>query len=629
MNLLFTILLLILFALQTHGYNYLAVPVTLIIKNHTRESFAYQGINFNSKEELIKNIRLRLKDVPKKYLLLHVIFKQFENSLIFLNSNKEFIRTNSNGLFQNIILQNLDFLIHLVFIKNRILFKCNGGIYNSYTSANQCMDEVKKYDKFKSQYKLIGKDENSKRIWYSIWKNCYYKCFSQNRFLNLVKKFIHELNKYRLLFQKKPLILSISLQNSAQNFAKKIANIEKYIGPQYMIYPANQIVTSISIPFANIQINKWYIDFLLLKKNPHKNTTKAKQLIGLFSENATQVGFGTYIKGKYLVLFIKSSYKKLNNKFTIFNIILILYNKNIISELYLNRMTYEYNYLAVPVTSTINNDGRESFAYQYTHYDSREKLIENIIMRFRDIPKKYLLIHVVAIRCRNMLNISNEHKNFLKTDSKPPFAYTNLPTSLDYIRLINNENKHQFECNSNYFSSYKNANKCMNDIQKYDKFKLQYKLIGNNWYGQMVWRSIWKDCYYKCFSKSSYQGFLVRAINEFNRYRASFLFKPVKYCYNLFFSAEKLAKKIAINRNKVNDQYFKIPVDAIVDHISIPFASIIVNKWYTEFLSLKKKNLEDEIKTKNLKELFSRYTTKIGFGIVKTGKYLIIVCMYK
>uniref|UniRef100_A0AAF5I3V3 SCP domain-containing protein n=2 Tax=Strongyloides stercoralis TaxID=6248 RepID=A0AAF5I3V3_STRER len=535
MNLLIIISLLISFVVQTYEYNYVSVPVSSVYSTDGKFIYSYKGENYDSKKKLVYGIKMSFREVPIKYLLIHIISLRYGNRLNISATNSNFIRVDSDKSFHQITLPNTHYLIKVTSFNGKMMFKCNGGLYDNYAVANHCMDDIKKYNKIKSQYQLVGKDESGNKIWRNIWSDCYYKCFSKRNF-----------------------------QILTENLAKKIASKEKGIAHFYATIAAKIIVSTISLPFANVQVNK---------------------CMSLFSIVSL------------LILFVLQ--------------------------------TFEYNYLAVPVTSIFYQGGSESFAYQGMYFNSRKDLIENIKRTFRYVPCKYLLIHLTAIRFRNVVNVSSNYKNFIKTDSKPPFTLINIPPSLDLIRIVTIENKQHFECNSNFFTSYYSANKCMDDTRKYDKLKSQYKLIGKDWHSRIIWRFTWKNCYYKCFSSSNFEILREKLLDELNGYRESLRLNKVTVNYALYLSAEKLAKKIAEKGNKINYYSHKFPIETVVGNISLPFANTQMNKWYTTFLSMKKNNHDYILEKKNIIYLFTLYTTQVGFGIFKANKYLIIVCMYR
>uniref|UniRef100_A0A0K0EM46 Fgf n=1 Tax=Strongyloides stercoralis TaxID=6248 RepID=A0A0K0EM46_STRER len=252
MNLLFIVSLLISFVLLTYEYYYLTIPARLSIRPHGDEVFQSFNVLYFSRKDLMQSIKNRFSLIPSKYLLIHVTSLRCGIMCNVSASDKNFIRLNSNVNYGFINLRNTDYLIRVATIRGKIMYKSNDCFFDSYQKASENLDEVKKYDRLKSQYKLIGKDEYGRETWRSIWRNCFYKCFSKNSFQELILKFVSELNKYRLSFLENPVKLSVTLQYSAFNVANQIAQEKLKTMCKLRSSSSNEIVSLISAPLANI-----------------------------------------------------------------------------------------------------------------------------------------------------------------------------------------------------------------------------------------------------------------------------------------------------------------------------------------------------------------------------------------
>uniref|UniRef100_A0AAF5DPB8 SCP domain-containing protein n=1 Tax=Strongyloides stercoralis TaxID=6248 RepID=A0AAF5DPB8_STRER len=590
MNLLFIVSLLISFVFLTYEYYYLAIPARLSIRPHGDEVFQSFGFLHYSREDLKRSVKKRFPFIPSKYLLIHVTSLRCGIMCNVSASNKNFIRLNSNVNYGFITLKNTDDLIRVVTIKNKIMYKSNDCVFDSYQKASENLDEVKKYDKLKSQYKLIGKDEYGRETWRSVWKNCFYKCFSKNNFYELILTFLVELNKYRLSFLENPVKLSATLQYSAFNVAKQIAQEKFELMSKFKSSSSNEIVSFISAPFANIQLNKWYEEYLLFRRKLNSNKEKTRNLIGLFSLHTTKVGFGISKIGKYIII--------------VFSLLISFVLQ-----------TYEYYYLAIPARLLTHLNGTRHYFGLDGIYRSGESLKRNLLRQFSTTPPDFLLLQLLSTHHGFILNATQHNNRFLKVNSdNGNFEDINVENRDELIITSGSGRQLMFVANDGYYDSYLLACEYLDNVKKYDKVKSQYKLVGKDEYGRETWRRVWSNCHFKCFSAMNFFELILRWLKELNFYRRYFSLLPVELSNYLHHYACFAASSIAGSNLRLLHRAASVFSKEIVTKASAPFASLKMNQLYELFLSLKRRRHINKESKKIVTVLFSRKTTRVGFG---------------
>uniref|UniRef100_A0AAF5I3U8 SCP domain-containing protein n=2 Tax=Strongyloides stercoralis TaxID=6248 RepID=A0AAF5I3U8_STRER len=698
MNLSFGISLIILLVSQSYVFSWLAIPVvTRTMKGYSFSLFEYNRQLYKTFKELKHKILEDFKNIPKQQLLLQVVGTRKENSKSSM-IDKKFIKVDS-------IFPSNDLVVKLFILGGLRKYECNRNFFTSYYDASKCVSDLIKYSKFKSQIRLVSKDEYGRHTWSFIWHNCFYKCFTRNNYEEMKAKFLSELNMYRLSFNAKPLTTNEFIKKEAEQIAliKKTSQNHKLDNSYY------KVIGLTSPPFASLLINRWYAEVLNIKNHINVQKIHTPNVELLFSSNIKHIGIGVtsqnnrivnltihfknetlkiknivYRKKNNLIGNISENLKndtknliiqvifehckhltsvcRCNNRFIKINLIYpcnckkipkpelsiqyslkkVLYKQILLINLKSTIMlfatsllisfalqTYAH-YLTVPVDYTVYKNGSETFKFQNTVYDNKNSFIKEIKKKLPDVPLNSLLIEVNSGYCKYGSSGIESLNKFVIVALNYPSNCIYIPKSEVFIQIASIKNKLKYKCNSNYFNSYISANQCMKDIIVFDKFKSQEKFLGNDLFGQIVWRSTWKKCYYKCFTGSNFKELIGRLLIELNRYRESFQLKPVVLSYTLYVSALKFAKKMATSGKEFYNKYKKIPMLGVFNVIYKPFGSIQMNKWYTQFLSLKQSNhVLNKVEKKNLNGLFSRHTTKVGFGVVMKENHLYIACMYK
>uniref|UniRef100_A0A0K0EM45 SCP domain-containing protein n=1 Tax=Strongyloides stercoralis TaxID=6248 RepID=A0A0K0EM45_STRER len=561
-------LLIILYVFQTYESNYLAVPVISTIHRNGRETFAFQNNHYESREELIVGIKNMFQDVPKNYLLLHVSLVHFGNRINNTGPNNRFLRADLNDNFGYFNIHDLSFLIRVVVIRRKLKYICNYSSFSDYQSANNYLDNIKKYDKMKSQYELVGKDVHGWQTWYLIWKKCYYRCFSRYNFRELSSRLENEFNKYKIYFRNGAVTMSFTLHISAKKLAKTLAKCKNKMCEKCANCAGSAVVAKISAPFANIQVNKWYKEYLASKQYPQTYKIKTKNLQSLFSQQTTKVGFGVAMKGKYMIIV-------------------------------------------------------------YHCYSSRNDLVRAVKKQFQFLPTTFLLIHLLSISHGIMVNSSILENKYYRVKLNDNSGYINIKNTDLIVETSGSGKKLMYSSNDGYYDSYKKACENIDNVRKYDRVRSQFKVIGKDMLGRETWYLTWYGCYYKCFSRNNFFFLGTKFIEELNIYRKEFSLNPVTFNPSLYNYASFAAKSIAEGKNKVVHRVVSTFSNEAATFASAPFANTQMNKWYEQFLSLKvmpKRNLK---KTKIVQALFSRYTTKVAFGAAQKGKFVVIVALYK
>ncbi|CEF70651.1 CAP domain-containing protein [Strongyloides ratti] len=143
-------------------------------------------------------------------------------------------------------------------INDKVYFECNGYIYKKHSDALQCCkylnsgsrrslfflqlrgiipNKIRSYiNRTKIavyDYKRLSiKNSFTRKIWYDIWKDCNYKCFSSNNFKHLKEGLLNEINEYRKIHKANPLVASRYLNILAHRYATRTSLLNyRFINP--------------------------------------------------------------------------------------------------------------------------------------------------------------------------------------------------------------------------------------------------------------------------------------------------------------------------------------------------------------------------------------------------------------
>ncbi|CEF66578.2 CAP domain-containing protein [Strongyloides ratti] len=302
MKLLFIFLLLIFLTLHLHGFSFLAIPIKKIVKRTGQICYEYNRMIFTTSKELKHKLISDFSFIPRNHLLLKIVSVHDETKKLNSVLTDKYIKLDDSSLNKYQTIQFEDYIVQFFMMGNVRKYECNKNFFSSFMKANECVNNLNKYSKLRSQYKLVGKDNYGSHTWSLIWKDCYYKCFTQYNCKKLKINFLNELNMYRVAFNVKPLVYNNILEHEADVKAKKYAGVQTVNTIYETKQSVHDVISISSPPFASLQMNKWYTLSLKYKNSPHIKMVQNNNYQLLFSSSVTQIGIGTYIKGSKIII---------------------------------------------------------------------------------------------------------------------------------------------------------------------------------------------------------------------------------------------------------------------------------------------------------------------------------------
>ncbi|CEF66581.2 CAP domain-containing protein [Strongyloides ratti] len=301
MKLIFVTFLFIYFIVSIYGGNFVVISYTKNIRTNFKVYSCFFTI-YNSKKEMAQEIAKRFSDIPKQYLLFKLDGIIDGNKFSSITNNGEYFRLSMKNSIEIIKLRANIHIISLFMFSGQKQFVCNLGFYSNYKTASECIDDLNKYSKLKSQANLLGKNSRAKTYWYKVWGTCYYYCFSEKNFYVMKAKMLMEINIIRSEYNRGQLFLNDNLSFLAEIIAQKYSNSTK---PDKNIKKSVQIIELISKPFGNLLVNKWYNKYLENRITPFSRKSTVKHFQLLFLSRAREIGIGIASKGKFLTVTIK------------------------------------------------------------------------------------------------------------------------------------------------------------------------------------------------------------------------------------------------------------------------------------------------------------------------------------
>ncbi|CEF61707.1 CAP domain-containing protein, partial [Strongyloides ratti] len=184
----------------------------------------------------------------------------------------------------------------------QLYYSCNKSLYKTLKEAIYFCELLEKYSKVKSQYKLLGKDPYAYKMWIGVWSDCFYECFSKHHFEDLKARFLRELYMLRKVYNGMPLRVNKNLEVMAEKQALKNAMLNYLLIKGSEKTKIHEVAAFASPPFASLQVNKWYNEYLETKK--YKNNkfkisrVESSQFRFLLSPIVREVGVGITLEKK-------------------------------------------------------------------------------------------------------------------------------------------------------------------------------------------------------------------------------------------------------------------------------------------------------------------------------------------
>ncbi|CEF66587.2 CAP domain-containing protein [Strongyloides ratti] len=307
MNLSILTIVLIYFASNSDGNVFFSVPFYQHFNSYSSR-YEYRGKNFFKLKNLIRKVSLDFPEVPYKSILLKRELITYQGIVNDTRRDHRYLQVHINGKSEYIILPPHHVVVEFYMHCGMKTFYCNKSPFKTYREARIYCELLEEFSKFKSQHILLGKNPLASRIWRNTWRDCYYKCFSQNHFEELTIRFLRELNMIRNINHYFPISYNKTLEFIAQNHALMNAKKNKLLvsdGERNKIY---EVAAFISPVLASLQINKWYNSYLeeqVYKNNSIKKRKKeSKYFHLLLSPGITEVGFGVILYRKTLSILI-------------------------------------------------------------------------------------------------------------------------------------------------------------------------------------------------------------------------------------------------------------------------------------------------------------------------------------
>ncbi|CEG06132.1 CAP domain-containing protein [Strongyloides ratti] len=302
----FTIVL-IYFVSQSHENIFFSVPFNEHVNSYSYR-YVYRGKIFNNLKHLIRKASLDFPGVPYKSILLRkeIITHEFTANNILTNSI--YFQPHRNGKTMHIIFLKNEIVIDFVPYHGKKYFICNRSYFQTYKEARIYCELLEEYGSFRFHQRLLGNDLSASRIWKSVWKDCYYKCFSQSHFLEFKKRIIKELCMLRNLDNVFPIRYNKTLEFIAQHNALRNVNKNKLFVEGTESSGIHEVAAFRSPFLASLQVNKWYNSYLVEKTDINRKSKKeSKQFYLLLSPSISEVGVGVSIYRKKLSIVLTFS----------------------------------------------------------------------------------------------------------------------------------------------------------------------------------------------------------------------------------------------------------------------------------------------------------------------------------
>ncbi|CEF66589.1 CAP domain-containing protein [Strongyloides ratti] len=302
----FTIVL-IYFASQSHENIFFSVPFNEHFNGYSSR-YEYRGKIFNNLRHLMRKASIDFPEVPHKSILLRKEFITYQGIVNDTRADHIYLQAHRNGKSKHIIFPTNDIVIDFAPYHGRKYFICNRSYFKTYKEARIYCEMLHEFSPFKFHQRLLGKDFFASRIWKSVWRDCYYKCFSQSHFLEFKKRIIKELCMLRNLDNVFPIRYNKTLEFIAQHNALRNVNKNKLFVEGTESSGIHEVAAFCSPLLASLQVNKWYNLYLVEKTDINRKSKKeSKQFHLLLSPRIKEVGVGVSIYRKKLSIVLTFS----------------------------------------------------------------------------------------------------------------------------------------------------------------------------------------------------------------------------------------------------------------------------------------------------------------------------------
>ncbi|CEF66582.1 CAP domain-containing protein [Strongyloides ratti] len=288
---------------------------------------------------------------------------------------------------------------------------------------------------------------------------------------------------------------------------------------------------------------------------------------------------------------------------------------------------YDNVYLVIPYEE-FKGPRLSSYLYNSLMYNEMKDLMRQVIYEFRNMPINFLLLRKMAIHFENKIIDTHKDKKLIRVSLGSKIKYFTLPATEIPVKLHPFGNKRMFECNKNFFPLFKYASICATTTMKHSKITTQYKLLGKDHFSAGIWNSVWMNCNYKCFSQFKFDVLKLRYLRELSALRK-------RYGGGLLAQSQDL-ERIALKRIKENQKLKSVSYNVIYTKnlhevstiVNSPFASVVINNLYNDYLKVKGKYHLEKPETKQFRFLLSPTTKSIGIGISHLSNYLYITFIF-
>uniref|UniRef100_A0A0K0E3K4 SCP domain-containing protein n=1 Tax=Strongyloides stercoralis TaxID=6248 RepID=A0A0K0E3K4_STRER len=238
------------------------------------------------------------------------------------------------------------------------------------------------------------------------------------------------------------------------------------------------------------------------------------------------------------------------------------------------------------------------------------------------------------------------YKNSIKDTSVEPKGSVRKSTYINDITWYSIKGTRIYECGDYGFHDYSNAAAYCKYLQSNNFINSMWKpkgcvsesrhkindfditdFLGANPLGIDIWKKIWGNCDYSCFSKKGFSVFKKKLNEEINAYRKLHGSKGLKMNLKLCIAAQKHANKIAKTKTLSHaSDYYVFGVTFGLAYYRA--ASTVALKWYEEgerynFMAGKKVP-----GTQMFTQMLWNKSIRLGVGIAMVENMIVVVCKY-
>ncbi|CEF66585.1 Hypothetical protein SRAE_2000125300 [Strongyloides ratti] len=295
MNLIFFSIVLINFCSQSHEIVFFSVPYYQHF-NSRSSTYEYRGKFFSHLKYLIRRVTLDFPEVPRKSILLKRELITYQNIVNDTRTDRRYLQVHINGKYKYIKLPSYHSVIEFDTYHGKKIFFCNRSPFKTFYEARKNCELLEQFNSLRTQHKHLGIDPLASKIWRHVWKDCYYKCFSQNHFKELKKKIFTELYMLKTFLHHSTIRYNKTMESIAQHHAILNARKNKPLVYDDEKSIVHEVATFASPPLASVQMNKWYNSYIEEKTDSYKVSKKeSSQFFLLFSSHVRSVGIGAYL----------------------------------------------------------------------------------------------------------------------------------------------------------------------------------------------------------------------------------------------------------------------------------------------------------------------------------------------